>query len=162
MLARALPFEVAREWVHRNLAFRSRDDWEDWLRDGKKNPYIPSCPDEYYSASWQGWDDWLGTPLAYEEARAWACRATASGTMPLAGDAHVSSQRAWDYWVAEGLTPPRMPAKPHWVYRKNGWRERGGYDGFLGRRDVVVPRPPVVSSRPAWDSEGAGEGPVER
>lgn len=47
---RKLPFRDARVWVRRNLCFEGRQDWEDYLRDGKKTPYLPDEPDVYYAS----------------------------------------------------------------------------------------------------------------
>jgi hypothetical protein len=57
---RFLPFEDAREWA-RALCFKSQDDWEDMVIDGRKNSYIPADPSEAYAEDgWESWDDWLG------------------------------------------------------------------------------------------------------
>jgi len=54
------PFEEAREYV-RGLGLRNRDEWEEWLRSGKKPDDIPSSPQVVYKdKGWVSWGDWLG------------------------------------------------------------------------------------------------------
>ena len=77
--------------------------------------------------------------------------------MPLADASHMSSAGVLAYWRHEGLTPDRMPQRPHVTYRKDGFAESGGYDDFMGR-ELVALRAPSVSSRPSGtDGEGEGE-----
>ena len=33
-------------------------------------PYVPSDPEEMYKDDWTSWEDWLGVPLPFGEARA--------------------------------------------------------------------------------------------
>ena len=59
-----LPFPSARQWA-RAMHFTEEADWRQWIDDGeKRNPYIPSMPDEVYAdAGWAGWDDFLNGPI---------------------------------------------------------------------------------------------------
>lgn len=61
---RFLPFDECKKWVQAwGKRWESQKDWEDWIAMGeKRNPYIPSQPDEYYGGlgEWTGWDDFLG------------------------------------------------------------------------------------------------------
>ena len=61
---RFLPFIGARQWA-RAMPLDTEDEWMNWLADGeKRNPYIPSRPDEVYAdAGWAGWDDFLNGPV---------------------------------------------------------------------------------------------------
>ena len=48
--------------------FQTENDWRGWIECGeKRNPYIPSKPDEVYKSSWQGWDDFLNGPYLDEQ-----------------------------------------------------------------------------------------------
>lgn len=76
--------------------------------------------------------------------------------MPLADASHMTSAGVLTYWRREGLTPDRMPQRPHVTYRNDGFVESGGYDDFLGR-ELVASRAPSVSSRPR-DPDGWGDG----
>src|SRR5262249_58165021 len=54
-------FKDARAFV-RNLGLKSRDEWIDYCKSGKKPADIPAFPDLVYSeARWSGMGDWLGT-----------------------------------------------------------------------------------------------------
>lgn len=61
---RFLPYEECRKWV---IAWGNRwvteGEWRSWIATGeKRNPYIPSRPDEYYGdkGKWISWDHFLG------------------------------------------------------------------------------------------------------
>ena len=60
---RFLPFETAVQWARRSGYWSSREEWFEWLEMGeRKNPYIPSNPEEYYGrrGEWKGWCYFLG------------------------------------------------------------------------------------------------------
>ena len=61
---RFLPFRDARQWA-RAMFMTEEADWRQWIDDGeKRNPYIPSFPDEVYAdEGWEGWDDFLNGPI---------------------------------------------------------------------------------------------------
>ena len=61
---RFLPFLEARQWA-RAMHMETEDDWREWIADGeKRNPYVPSRPDEVYSDSgWLGFHDFLNGPI---------------------------------------------------------------------------------------------------
>tara|TARA_B110001452_G_scaffold58769_1_gene45604 strand:+ start:308 stop:838 length:531 start_codon:yes stop_codon:yes gene_type:complete len=61
---RFLPFASARQWA-RAMHFTEEEDWRQWINDGeKRNPYIPSYPDEVYAQEgWSGWQDFLNGPI---------------------------------------------------------------------------------------------------
>lgn len=56
---RFLPYDEARKWVHAwGHRWQSEHDWNSWIESGeKRNSYIPSRPDEYYTriGSWISW-----------------------------------------------------------------------------------------------------------
>lgn len=60
---RFLPYEECRKWVIAFNRWHSEEEWRQWIMDGeKRNPYIPSYPDEYYGnrGEWKGWGHFLG------------------------------------------------------------------------------------------------------
>jgi hypothetical protein len=60
---RFLPYEECRKWVMAFNRWHSEEEWRQWIMDGeKRNPYIPSYPDEYYGnrGEWKGWGHFLG------------------------------------------------------------------------------------------------------
>jgi len=61
--ARFLPYEECRKWVHAFNRWSTEQEWKDWIEMGeKRNSYIPSRPDEYYTdtGDWISWDHFLG------------------------------------------------------------------------------------------------------
>ncbi|CAJ1967184.1 unnamed protein product [Cylindrotheca closterium] len=61
---RFLPYEEAMKWVQAwGKRWESQEDWQDWIMMGeKRNSYIPSRPDEYYTRTgdWISWEHFLG------------------------------------------------------------------------------------------------------
>ena len=56
-------YEIARQWS-RAMWFTTEEDWMDWISAGeKRNPYIPSRPDEAYRDQWISWTDFLNGPI---------------------------------------------------------------------------------------------------
>ena len=48
-----LTFPEAREYVH-SLGFKSREEWMNYCRSGKRPPDIPSTPNQVYESEWKG------------------------------------------------------------------------------------------------------------
>jgi hypothetical protein len=109
-----LPYEYARRTAM-NLGLRSKDDWEEYLQDGKvyHGPYLPSRPDEMYAEDWVSWDEFLGIMRGYDDTRRIVQQVLQLRTM-----------REYEAFVltdakrAEGL---RIPARPDIVYKDRGW-----------------------------------------
>ena len=60
---RYLPFQECRRWA-RAMWMQNEIDWEDWLNDGRRNPYVPSQPDVVYADSgFSTWHDFLNGPV---------------------------------------------------------------------------------------------------
>mmetsp|Transcript_1500 Transcript_1500/g.3335 ORF Transcript_1500/g.3335 Transcript_1500/m.3335 type:complete len:180 (-) Transcript_1500:47-586(-) len=60
---RYLPFQECRRWA-RAMWMQNEIDWEDWLNDGRRNPYVPSQPDVVYADSgFSTWHDFLNGPF---------------------------------------------------------------------------------------------------
>jgi len=68
---RFLPYQECRKWVQAwGLRWETAEDWEDWISMGeKKNPYIPSQPDEYYGrlGQWVSWEHFLLIPPSEDD-----------------------------------------------------------------------------------------------
>jgi hypothetical protein len=117
------------------LSLQSEAEWWEWVQDNK--PGITSrfewlLPDEPQAAydEWVSWEDWLGRPLGYEEAR------------EVVSGLGVRSQQQW--WAftreqADELIELRVPSRPH-LYYANEWR---GYDHWLS----LPEQPPLVLPR---------------
>lgn len=117
---RILDFGPARKFVS-HLSLRTEEDFHDWARNARRGAvFIPRDPVEAYGEAWEGWDDFLGTPVDFETARRYA-RAL-----------RLPSQQAWWALAREGALPHRVPERPGQYYKNRGWR---GYDDFLGLSD---------------------------
>ena len=54
-------FKMARDYARR-LGFKSRTEWSDFCKLGKKPADIPANPNSVYVFNgWVGWGDWIGT-----------------------------------------------------------------------------------------------------
>lgn len=64
---RFLPYVECKKWVQAwGERWTSAEEWNEWIADGeKRNSYIPSRPDEYYTRTgkWVSWEDFLGVEL---------------------------------------------------------------------------------------------------
>ena len=61
---RFLPYKDVQKWVQAwGDRWTSEEEWKEWISAGeKRNSYIPSRPDEYYTRTgdWISWEDFLG------------------------------------------------------------------------------------------------------
>jgi hypothetical protein len=54
------PFAEAGEFAHK-LGLKTREEWRNWARSGKKPDDIPSHPNDVYkNEGWTNWGDFLG------------------------------------------------------------------------------------------------------
>jgi hypothetical protein len=93
--ARFLPYAECRKWVQAwgKSYWQTREDWYNWIAMGeKRNAYIPSRPDEYYTKSgdWISWEHFLITP---PESSTAAAAATACNTTDTEYDDQDVQQR---------------------------------------------------------------------
>lgn len=70
---RVLDYEAAREFVW-HLYLESEEEWRDWACNSRRGAtFIPRDPIAAYAdRGWVSWDEWLGLPLPFEDARAYA------------------------------------------------------------------------------------------
>jgi hypothetical protein len=66
----SLSFYEARAMA-RALDVDSQEDWAE--RRGRGAYALPLEPQAVWPGEWRGWDDWLGQPLSFVEARALVC-----------------------------------------------------------------------------------------
>eukprot|EP00325_Prymnesiales_sp_UTEX-LB-985_P030760 CAMPEP_0174728892 /NCGR_PEP_ID=MMETSP1094-20130205/52613_1 /TAXON_ID=156173 /ORGANISM="Chrysochromulina brevifilum, Strain UTEX LB 985" /LENGTH=157 /DNA_ID=CAMNT_0015930901 /DNA_START=99 /DNA_END=572 /DNA_ORIENTATION=+ len=143
--SRLIPYARARAAVHR-LSLRTEQEWREWVSDNKPGItskfsfLMPDDPDLCYPA-FQSWDDWLGVPLPYDEAR------------EVVKTLGISSQMHWWAWTRERdveLQSLRVPSRPHLFYGK-AWR---GYDHWLS-----LPEVPLVLPAGFGDNSFGGDDP---
>mmetsp|Transcript_21321 Transcript_21321/g.40582 ORF Transcript_21321/g.40582 Transcript_21321/m.40582 type:complete len:267 (+) Transcript_21321:276-1076(+) len=124
-----LPFDEGRKWA-RAMGMGSRDEWEDWAYNSRRNPYIPRDPEEVYAAKgWESWDDWLGIVhyAPFEEARR-TVRAL-----------HLQSIQEWFDACRDresSKLPDIIPQQPNHVYRADGWVS---FHDWLGIEEEEAP-----------------------
>lgn len=136
----SLPWLEARAMA-RSMGFASRAEWDDYGCPGAYR--LPKDPDVCWAEDWAGWDDWLGTMLPFDEARAAVQRCGLFGAahyreLMRAGATSAAVER--DAWSAGhavrireatadgGVDTGRLPAKPD-VYYASEW---AGWEDFLG------------------------------
>lgn len=124
----------------RGFGFSTREEFQEYTCPGAY--MLPRNPDVVYAdAGWAGWDDWLGTPLRFDEARqvvqelgfpspeAYVAYVCSGGKEDGVG---TSSASASDWGLAKkrggGVPCTRLPFKPEVVYR-DAWK---GWEDFLG------------------------------
>jgi hypothetical protein len=118
--------------------------WLEWVENNKPgitskfNWLMPDEPNRAYE-EWTSWDDWLGVPLSYEEAR------------QAVAELDVRSQEAW--WAysrehSDELLSLRVPSRPHLYYRDEWHAPRARMIERSGRPQAAalpgqLPLPPL-------------------
>jgi len=116
-----LPFEEARKRV-RSLGLVGYAGWVEYSKN-KRPSNIPGNPFlTYKNKGWNGFSDWLGTFLSYEEAK------------DCVKDLGLKSlSQLINYKKINGLE--KMPSQPSMYYKNKGWK---GHDDFYGRKKKVL------------------------
>jgi superfamily II DNA or RNA helicase len=127
-----LPFEEAREYVHK-LNLKNQKQWFEYSRTDQKPKNIPGNPySAYKSKGWKGLGDWLGTGsistyfIEYKpffDAKAFV------------HNLNLKSQNNWIRYCQSGLKPNDIPAKPDRTYADKGWI---GYGDWLGIETIAT------------------------
>ena len=120
-------FEKARDRV-RSLGLKSRDEWKERSKSGKRPKGIPSDPDRVYKGEgWLSWGDFLGYNKGYEYvAGEWRDFEEARDCVR---DLGLKSVKEWQELSKSGDRPEGVPSHPETVYKGEGWK---GYVDFLG------------------------------
>jgi superfamily II DNA or RNA helicase len=106
-----LPFKDARKFA-RGLALRSRTEWLEFCKSGRKPDNIPIAPQEVYKNEWRGWFDWLGGGRyvdgwrPFKEARTYVHRLKLKGTAQ------------WQAYCKSGKKPVDIPQDPRQAYKE--------------------------------------------
>jgi hypothetical protein len=120
------------------------DSQEDWVERRGRGAYaLPLEPQAVWPGEWRGWDDWLGQPLSFNEARALVCslriRSEAEYGACLLDGAEMmrAAPGSWNAAHALRLRPrgseecrpdlARLPTRPDLCYA-DAW---AGWDHFL-------------------------------
>jgi hypothetical protein len=150
---RLLPWTSAREWA-RSTHLETESDWKEWIDNGeKKQPLIPSNPDEVYAVSgWEGWHDFLNEPVDSDRASVAPKDATEKARLVdedidesvrkrkprilpwisariWARSMHMETEEDWKEWIDNGeKKTPLIPSNPDEAYADSGWE---GWHDFL-------------------------------
>ena len=127
----ALSFVAARTFV-RTLKLRSRKEWKEYSKSGKRPSNIPSSPDKLYrNRGWISWPDWLGYEgkevMAPGSALSFVAARTFVRTLKL------RSMKEWHAYSKSGKRPSNIPGSPDKVYRNAGWISMPDWLGYGGR-----------------------------
>jgi superfamily II DNA or RNA helicase len=108
-------FRRARAFA-RQLELKSKDEWFEYCRSGKKPADIPTNPRAVYADDgWVGYGDWLGTRRyrriwrSFQEVRAYVRKLK------------LKSASAWREYCKSGKKPADIPSHPHVAYDHSGW-----------------------------------------
>ena len=119
-------FKKARAFVRR-LGLKSKTEWREYYKSGKKPADIPASPNIIYAEA--GWArlgrlvrDWqarhtLRQYRSFKKARAYVHRLG------------LKSRTEWREYCKSGKKPADIPANPNRTYAEDGW---AGYGDWLG------------------------------
>jgi superfamily II DNA or RNA helicase len=124
-------FTKARAFV-RGLKLRSKTEWREYCKSGKKPADIPANPLSIYSNDgWAGFGDWLGTGRIADHLRQYRsftkARAFARGLK-------LKSQTEWIEYCKSGKKPSDIPSRPGSTYANSGW---AGFGDWLGTGTIA-------------------------
>jgi len=150
-------FEEARI-IAKKLGFKSRKEWDEFCKSGKKPKDIPSNPSGSFKKQWRGWGDWLGSGniasqkrifLPFEKARKFV------------QSLELKNQKEWRLYSKSDEKPENIPANPARTY-PNEWKSYGDWlgtgkiaDQYLEYKSFLEAREFVHSlnlrNRKEWD-----------
>ena len=128
----ALSFVPARTFV-RTLKLRSRKEWKEYSKSGKRPSNIPSSPDKLYRGGkgWISWPDWLGYEGKEVMAPGGALSFVAARTF--VRTLKLRSMKEWHAYSKSGKRPSNIPGSPDKVYRDAGWISMPDWLGYGGK-----------------------------
>jgi len=116
-------FTDAKKFVQK-LGLKTRDEWNEYCKSGKKPDYFPGRPSGVYKDEWNGWADFLGTKnfrnkqfLSFEKARTYVQKLG------------LKTLSEWEMFSKSGKLHDEVPLNPQYIYKNKGWN---GWGDFLG------------------------------
>jgi hypothetical protein len=111
-------FNDARTFV-RTLGLKSRSEWSDYCKSGKKPADIPVAVERVYAKEgWAGMGDWLGTGTIASKLRQYRPFNEARAFVHSLG---LKSNAEWNRYAKSGQKPHDIPANPNRTYATMGW-----------------------------------------
>ena len=117
------PFKEARKFT-RKLGFKSREEWEEYCKSGKKPADIPEDLVWWYEEG-KGWGDWLGTNFVSNRNRKFRSFKKARKFVQ---SLKLTSQNDWAKYRRSDKRPDDIPSNPNAVYKKE-WTTWGDWFG---------------------------------
>ena len=112
--------------VARSLNLASRFEWNEWCKEGRRPPNVPSNPQRTYKdGGWQGWVHWLGSSGIKKPSKF----APFGQALTFAQSLGLANKKEWKVWCKEGRRPPNVPSHPNATYKDGGWQ---GWGHWLG------------------------------
>lgn len=119
-------YEDCKNFV-KQLGIKTKSEWKDYCKLGKRPKNIPSNPNQKYEKEWEGWGNFLGTGaisnhkiemVTYTECEAYARSLRLNGN-PL------KSQKDWYKYHSNYKKPDNIPYSPQREYKKEdfSWGE---------------------------------------
>ena len=119
-------FEDARKFV-KQMNFKNRTDWEDYIKAGTKPADIPFRPNKvYFNVGWQGWGDWLGNANQKFTKQDFMPFVKASSFVK---SLKLKNSEQWRKYCASGNKPDFIPSNPQYRYKHEGWKGLGDWLG---------------------------------
>jgi len=117
-----------------SLKLKTRDEWRDYTKLGKKPDDIPVAPHLVYkNKGWEGFGDWLGTGRIASRNKKFRSFSDAN---KFAQSLKISSQKKWAEYCNSGTKPSDIPSVPRITY-KTKWKGWGDWlgTGYVSTRD---------------------------
>jgi len=111
-------FEESKKWVQ-SMNLRTKTEWEEFRKTGKKPKDIPTDPRLTYKNEWVSWGDWLrngkkierkGEYYSYEDAK------------KIVNLLNLKDVKEWRVYCKSGKAVGKIPRNPNQVYANNGWK----------------------------------------
>lgn len=122
----------------RSLGIKTKKEWIEYCKTGKKPDDIPEFPQNVYknSGCWTGYADWFGEVrsswnkteyLDYKDAEKFAHSLKLKGT------------KEWFEYCKSGNKPKNIPTTPSKIYKNNGWKDWGTFlgTGIIASQKIV-------------------------
>ena len=123
-------FNDARSYA-RSLGLKTQMAWTALRKEKRLPPDIPGTPDRVYAGGgWQGWSDWLGTPVIANLNREFLPFVEARAFVRKLG---LKTAADWRDYVGAKQRPRDIPSAPYNTYKEKGWIDWGDWLG-TGRK----------------------------
>jgi len=117
-------FDSARKFA-RNLKLKTRSDWRNYCKSGRKPDDIPATPNGVYENEWKNWYDFFGLEKTPHNQKEFLSFKKARDFMQ---SLNLRSEKEWRAFSKSGKKPDNIPALPSRTYKKE-WKGMGDWLG---------------------------------